>query len=420
MRVLTLFKFLIGSRSAIEIVARHPMSLPIGFLFVLSAGLAREYDQEYLIGEPWHVLIPLGFSILASTLLATIFWLMPAKEGTRRPRIDRAWKMFLACFWMIAPMAWLYAIPFERIMTAGDSTRANLTMLGLVATWRVILMTRVVSVIIRIHPAAAFMVIMLFADTLVLTLLSIVPLPLFNIMGGIRLSESEQVIASMAFQTQILGMLSWPVWLLGSLIAFRSRPDWSLAREPLPEVESGWLRLVAVAMIAVGLLLLPFTQGEQRLRHQVETNLGDEKFTEALAIMSAHQSEDFPPHWDPPPRAGYRRQEPPISSVAAAITIDGTATWVRAVFAEKLEANLLRELRGYRESWSEIATNELQDRKYSQFEQHVGDLGILLTIHDGLTGSDRAAIQSLIDAAALPAIPAASFPATTQAASENP
>jgi len=418
MRIMMLLKYLLGNRGAIETVARHPWSLSIGFLFVLSAGLAREYDQEYLIAEPWHALIPLGFSILASTLLATIFWIMPVKAETHRPRIQHAWGMFLSCFWMIAPMAWLYAIPFEQLMSAGDSTRANLTMLGVVAAWRVILMTRVVSVIIRIHPVAAFMVIMLFADTLVLTLLSIVPLPLFNIMGGIRLSESEQVIASMALQTQLLGILSFPIWLFGSMVAFRSRPDWGLLQTPPPPAERGWLRLTAAATIVLGLALLPLTQHEQRLRHHVEANLRSEKFVEALAVMSAHQPEDFPPHWDPPPRTGYRGQTVNVSAVAAAAEEKDVSPWVREVYAAKLNDDLVRRVLWYPQDWTSVAEQDVphEDRLH-RWRPHTNDLRLLLRLSQSLSNSDREAIGRLINAAEQTEAPSSPVAATQPAGS---
>jgi len=56
----TLLRYLIGDRKAILAIAGSRHSLWIGFLFVLSAGLAREYDGEDLLHEPWHALIPLA------------------------------------------------------------------------------------------------------------------------------------------------------------------------------------------------------------------------------------------------------------------------------------------------------------------------------------------------------------------------
>ena len=56
MKASTLPLYLIGSRRAILDIASSRWSLLIGAIFVLSAGFAREYDGEDLIGEPWHAL----------------------------------------------------------------------------------------------------------------------------------------------------------------------------------------------------------------------------------------------------------------------------------------------------------------------------------------------------------------------------
>lgn len=68
MTIRTLFLYLIGNRQAILAIAANRSALLIGFLFVLSAGLAREYDNHDLVHEPWHVLLPLVASAPASGL----------------------------------------------------------------------------------------------------------------------------------------------------------------------------------------------------------------------------------------------------------------------------------------------------------------------------------------------------------------
>jgi hypothetical protein len=55
MQVRTIFLYLIGNRQAILDIAADRRWLGIGALFVLSAGLAREYDQEDLVHEPWFL-----------------------------------------------------------------------------------------------------------------------------------------------------------------------------------------------------------------------------------------------------------------------------------------------------------------------------------------------------------------------------
>lgn len=64
-----LFAYLFGSRGAIEQIAASPEAVLVGLLFVLSAGLAREYDGEYLLAEPYHLLLPLVASLATSFVL---------------------------------------------------------------------------------------------------------------------------------------------------------------------------------------------------------------------------------------------------------------------------------------------------------------------------------------------------------------
>ena len=52
MTIRTLFGYLIGRESAIREIASNRHSLLVGFLFCLSAALARHYDGKYLLRKP--------------------------------------------------------------------------------------------------------------------------------------------------------------------------------------------------------------------------------------------------------------------------------------------------------------------------------------------------------------------------------
>lgn len=237
MSIITLLKFLLGDRGAILTIAQSPRAIGVGFLFVVSAGLAREYDHESLLHEPWHALIPLGASLITSAALFLVLYAMPNRAETQRPRVTTAYHSFLSLYWMTAPLAWLYAVPYERMLDAADSTAANLWTLAVVAAWRVALMTRIISVLLNIRIVFGFMIVMAFADALVLTALSIADLPLINVMGGVSLTQSERLLADVALTVITLGLLSSGIWALGALAAFfMARPDWSfILSSPLPE-----------------------------------------------------------------------------------------------------------------------------------------------------------------------------------------
>jgi hypothetical protein len=361
MNVSTLFKFLIGNRQAILDIAASRTSVYVGLLFVLAAGLAREYDGEDLRSEPWHLLLPLGASLVTSALLyvllKALLWLRGGEADGRK----LSYRELLSLYWMTAPLALLYGIPVERFLSAGDATRANLTLLGIVSLWRVLVMTRALSVVYQVSFFRALFPLMLFADSVALALLSISPRPIMSIMGGIRLSESEQVLHNVSFTVNVLGFLSLPIWLIGALIAVCSK--WHLAgvRDSPSHRTSRFVWIAAVSSILIWFFPLPFTQSEQSLRHQVETDFRTGRVHEALEVMSAHDRGDFPPHWDPPPRIGYREKTPDIIEVAAQLDVTPLNGWVRQVYADKFQ----NSLRGEEEGpgiWWELSPDQVKQR----------------------------------------------------------
>jgi hypothetical protein len=101
MRTRTLFLYLICNSQAILEIARGRRPLGLGLLFVLSAGLARDYDGEDLLHEPWH----LGLAVSPSypnrsiTLFAgasLLIWLLilPLTQGEQflRHRVEQIYK----------------------------------------------------------------------------------------------------------------------------------------------------------------------------------------------------------------------------------------------------------------------------------------------------------------------------------------
>lgn len=341
MGVRTLLRFLIGDRESILRIAADRSAIWIGLLFVLSAGLAREYDGEDLLREPWHTLIPLAASLLLSFLLFLPFWIR--FEPAYRPALVSAYRAFLTLFWMTAPMAWLYAIPYERLLSATGSVRANMWTLALVAGWRVLLISRVLSVLTNRSFWNVFVVVLAVADAALQIAISFVPVPVLQFMGGVRLTESEKLIQGTTFLLRFFGMIGLLVLVPAALFAlFMGRGAWSAveadARQaPLTRTPVFY---VALASLAVWIGILPLTQPEQQLRHVAERSLREGRISEGIELMSAHRREDFPPHWDPPPRVGYASEVPPLLDVMEALA-DGPDDWVRAVYLDKFQRQYL-------------------------------------------------------------------------------
>ncbi len=342
MRVRTLFLYLIGNRRAILEIAANRRSLWIGLLFVFSAAFAREYDGQDLLAEPWHLFIPVVASFGAASLLFLVVCggLFFYDEG--RPPFFAAFRSFLALFWMTAPLAWLYAVPYERFLSAGDATAANLLSLAFVAAWRVALMVRVTSVLTARGIVSSMFLVMAFGDALALVAVFFIPQPIAAIMGGVHFTESESIIQGTTLVVACIGIVSAPIWGVGALIAlFMRRPVWQLSLAPSDKTGiSRGMWILAVSSLLIWLPILPWTQREQQLRFQVESTMSGGRIAEALDIMSAHTQSDFPPLWDPPPRfvrigSATQRPSSEILDVMDQLQTRDYPEWVKDLYVRK-------------------------------------------------------------------------------------
>jgi hypothetical protein len=362
----TLVRYLIGDREAILAIAGSRHALWLGLLFVLSAGFARDYDGEDLLAEPWHLLIPLGASLASSFVLFTLAYGVACCRGERWGALLPHYLSFLGLFWLTAPLAWLYAIPYERFLGPVASVQANLTTLGVVSAWRVALMVRVLVVALGYRALAAICLVMLFADAVALPLLQFAPVPLINVMGGIRMTESEKVVQGAALSVFLLGSCSLPFWLLATIFtAPIGRPGWQVPASPAAPPRPSLVGLAVLAVV-IWFPVLPFTQPEQQRRRQVERLYQAGDVEGAIALMMQHGPAAFPPHWDPPPRVsgGWAGNYIPevLDLLEHLDTIDAP-DWVRAVYLEKIRGLLTGEFRFTDEQWERaVAVLERIDR----------------------------------------------------------
>jgi hypothetical protein len=218
------------------------------------------------------------------------------------------------------------------------SVRVNLWLLAIVATWRVILITRCASVLLGARYGAALVIVMLFADVLVLAILAYTPMPIFNIMGGIRLTESEELILGAAFLVKAVGILTLPIWFVCTLsVLLASEPPWTpLVSDASPGARvSGKLWLLAGISILIWIGILPYSQPPQQLKRRVGINFAHNDFAGAVRLMAKHDRNDFPASWDPPPWPGYGQDEPPLSLVLMELIESDIQGWVRDLYVDK-------------------------------------------------------------------------------------
>jgi hypothetical protein len=207
-------------------------------------------------------------------------------------------------------------------------------------------MIRVVRVLWNTSHSSVTMVVLLFADVVVLLAMQFVPVPMMSLMGGVRVSPSEAVIASTAMTAIMFGVLSMPVWFLGSIISMWcdtwAWPAWrSLVQARHPVERSAWI--AGAGLLVAGVCLLPVAQGEQRRRNEAETLLRTGELREAVRRMAVHERADYPPHWDPPPRFGRRERTPNVLDVLEAVAAERGPDWVWELFLAKIPEQIERE-----------------------------------------------------------------------------
>ncbi|HEX2473644.1 MAG TPA: hypothetical protein VHK01_02795, partial [Lacipirellulaceae bacterium] len=370
---LTLLQYLAGSRRAILQLAESRSALWLGLSFVLSAGFAREYDGTDLLHEPWHLVLPLGASLVTSFVLYCLVFLATRNRGVQEFKFAAGYRTLLTFYWWTAPLAWIYAIPVERFLSPGDATAANLWFLAAVSVWRVLLMTRALSVWLGANFVGMFFIVMLFADSVALVLTAIAPQPIFNVMGGIRHSQADSAVLGAMLTTTFFGGLSWLLWLFGAcVVIFSRKPNWTLSnvgwKSGVQISKSLWIG--GLILIGVGFALLPLGQPEQQRRSHAEQLLRSDQLDDAVKYISRFSREDFPPVWDPPPRVGYGEETPSPLEVLSVAERHQSPEWVRAFYIEKLSQNPHRAFQIAFRHDGEVDTSAF-DRVLSAFEKYV-------------------------------------------------
>ena len=364
MSPLLLPRYLLGSRPAILALAANRWTPLVGVLLCLSAGLARSYDGEDLLHEPWHLLRPLGAAVVGATLLFFLLRDGKAPEAgeeapPREPPVREAWPAFLGLYLMTAPIAWLYAVPFKRFLDPLAAAKANLWLLGFVAAWRVLLLTRVAAVLWGRSFLGSFFSVMLFCDVVVLVVLIFFNAPVISVMGGLRLEEREALVNGVKLNVIVWGLLSLLVWVIGHFEFGRTR----ISRPAFPPRLKTPAPMAAFALAALSVLawlpVLPFTQPEQLARTRVERLVAAGDGSAAVAFLSARTPADFPPGWSPPPHRWFRYHpdhEGLLNPIDLAIAEGGAAPWVAALYMDRLSTRL-RDAMGLRHrdlSWAEV------------------------------------------------------------------
>ncbi len=155
---------------------------------IVSSGLARNYDAADLVREPWHLLLP----YIASTGTATLLFLLwkVIRAFRKAPLPWRMFPPFLGLYWLTAPVAWLYGVPYEEFQSPADAVGSNALTLLIVAGWRVSIITSVVSLGLGTPRLQTFLIDLAYGWTLIVIASYLDPRPILLDMGGIRADPS--------------------------------------------------------------------------------------------------------------------------------------------------------------------------------------------------------------------------------------
>ena len=167
-------------------------------------------------------------------------------------------------------------------------------------------------------------------------------MPIFSIMGGVRLTESEQVIQGAMLLVRFFGAASLLLWFAGTVVIAchhdRGTSTWRLidlsSARPTRVSKAFW-SLAALSLL-VWLPVLPQTQPEQIHARAMASELRGGDISQAIASLSRLRRTDFPPHWDPPPHVGYGEHNPPFFDLLELLAAPGIDAEIRALFLQKV------------------------------------------------------------------------------------
>ncbi|MEM6363198.1 MAG: hypothetical protein AAF745_02145 [Planctomycetota bacterium] len=340
-----LFGFLIGHRSSIWRLTHAKGSIALGGALVLSAAMAREYDATNLIDRPFELAGPFVVSFfLASGLFV---WTLAGLRSLdiRIDHRDRFFAMFLAGYWLTAPLAWLYGIPIEIVANEVDSLRFNLTMLSVVSIWRIALFARVISVLFRLDYACSLALILVPCMAIAFIAMLSSMLNVVGIMSGARLSQSQQVIVNyQGIAIQILWWSFLPVVIATIALILLYRRRHGRAKRSHHWQASLSRLLYVVPAVAVMIFLIAMTHFQPQLRRaaQVDSLLTSRQVTAAITMLNERLETDWPRHWDPIPNEGDRGStQLPIVLIAEALRADPPKAWVTNRLLSRADRMLL-------------------------------------------------------------------------------
>jgi hypothetical protein len=308
-----LFGVLVGRHSSIVRFTCSQHGLRIGALLVASAALAREYDAVSFLHQPLDLLAPFAASLSLATILffPLVLFVVPRTEEAGFQFLKK-YRLFLLGYWSTAPLAWLYAIPVEGFFDELNAVRINLSLLAIVSLWRVFLFPRIVAVIFGIPYWIALAWTALPCVVIAGIGLIKMQIELVGIMGGLRLSQTEEIVRAFSDGAlQFLGIAFWvsaALWFVSLFFIKRYCQAGETLVPRLGDYQVGKSVWFVVGLALALLLALAMSFQIPLFRAAViDRLLTRGEFELALQKMNQFGEAGFPRDWDPLPR---RREYP--------------------------------------------------------------------------------------------------------------
>jgi hypothetical protein len=243
----------------------------------------------------------LVFSFFSGTFLYFALWTLFLKRHLKadaEPKADNQWWAFMGLFWMTGPIAWLYAIPVERMFDSYRATQANIALLAIVALWRVLLMSRVISVLqqVRFVRALGWVAVPACIEVVLVVFVGGIFSPAFGrrvmaSMGGMRNSPEESLLLStlsIAGSTAFWGLIGLAILLV--LLRFKG------VTRPFPkQTPAGvpWISLLLLGLFWTAVAVRPQREQQRFVKHAAMVEAG--QYREAVDYLAKLGREALPP-----------------------------------------------------------------------------------------------------------------------------
>ncbi len=345
----------------------------------------------------------------ASTGTASVLFLIwkAICAAKQKPLPWRAFLPFLGIYWLTAPLAWLYGIPYEQWLPVEDAIGANVRTLMVVALWRVIIMTRVIQLGVRSHPIPTIIIDMWYGIALIVAASFFSPRPILDIMGGMRGDPETRAWAGATLSAQLLGLpISVVLGVIALLIAVSIKLKGMRYVPRVFGLTSGrfFAPITWAGAFAIGLWIIPaiWMQPQQRLRSSTEILLRRGDNTAALKMMSQHEQKEYPRHWRPGRnwdlwKGGANRLDDLIAinlleSADVLFAQEPPREWVKNLILNYARTGLTRDHRFTRhKNFDDI------DVPWAAIKEIRTNLMFLMKYDDAMTSEELAMTQRLVD-----------------------